>query len=205
MRTMICSRVAGASSDLLNATSLPTCFCSSRRQSCSESSAPPWNGSMISHCGRVADLRAAHEEMSGKVDAVHLQTGAPRHFHVDDRQRDRDAGAAVEHFVQAAVARILVLVPVADELQRLEQIVVQRPDAGRRRGVAGRGAVLLDGAAAPPRPSHRAWPDTAPGSRRGYSMRAMTQRRLGEAGPGSVRRGDQRASEIFLHVMTSSR
>src|SRR5688572_12962500 len=47
MRTMICSRVAGASSDLLKATSLPTCFCRSSRHLCSESSAPAWNGSMI--------------------------------------------------------------------------------------------------------------------------------------------------------------
>ena len=62
----------------------------------------------------------------GKLTPFDGQPGAPRHFHVEQRQRDRDAGAPIEHFVQEAVARILVVHLVADEAHLAEQILVQR-------------------------------------------------------------------------------
>ena len=70
--------------------------------------------------------RAAEQEVAGEVDALDGQPGAPRHLHVDQRQRDRDPGAPIEHLVEEAVARILVVHLVADEAQLAEQIVVQR-------------------------------------------------------------------------------
>ena len=66
------------------------------------------------------------QEVAGEVDALHRQPGAPRHLHVDQRQRDRDPGAALEHLVEEAVARILVVHLVADEAHLAEKILVQR-------------------------------------------------------------------------------
>jgi hypothetical protein len=70
--------------------------------------------------------------MPRHVHAFDFHAGAPRHFHVDERKGDRDAGAAVEHLVEKAVARILELDVVADEAQFLEQILVERAQSGER-------------------------------------------------------------------------
>ena len=73
--------------------------------------------------------------MTGEVDAFDLKPGAPRDLHVEERQRDRNAGPAVEHLVEKAVARILVRGFVAGETELAEQIVVQRQDAGVAIGI----------------------------------------------------------------------
>ena len=91
-------------------------------------------------------LRAAHEEVAGEIDAVHLQPGTPRDLHVDDRERQRDAGPTFEHLVEAAVSRILVLVAIARETELVEEVFVERLDAALRRHVAARRRVALDDA-----------------------------------------------------------
>ena len=55
------------------------------------------------------------EEMARKADPEQDETEAARHLDVDHRQRDRDAGAALEHLVEEAVAPIVVVVLVAAE------------------------------------------------------------------------------------------
>ena len=90
--------------------------------------------------------------MPGEVDAFDVQAGAPRHLHVDQRQRDRNPRAAIEHFVQEAVARVFVVHFVADEAHLAEQIPVQRHHLrvsigiDIRRRVAGRGRRVGDAA-----------------------------------------------------------
>ena len=127
MRTTICWRVAVASSVGSNAASSPRCWRSSCRQSTSESSAPPWNGSTIRSSS--ARLRGrAHEEVAGEVHAFEPQAGAAPDLEIDHRQTDRDAGPAIEDFVQEAVARIVVVLAVAAEAKLLEEIGVQRRD-----------------------------------------------------------------------------
>ena len=67
-----------------------------------------------SEYGALAAGRAAQEKVAGKVDALHVEPGAAGDLDVEQRERDRNAGAPVEHLVQAAVPRILVVRPVAD-------------------------------------------------------------------------------------------
>ena len=73
--------------------------------------------------------RTSQQEVSWEIDALYVQARAPRHFHVEQRQRNRDAGAALQHLVEEAVAGILVLVLVADEVQLVEQVFVERHHA----------------------------------------------------------------------------
>ena len=75
---------------------------------------------------------APHEKMTGEIDAFHMKSGAPRDLHVQERQRDRDAGPPVENLVQEAVARIFVPDFVAHEPELFEQVVVE----GHHSGVA---------------------------------------------------------------------
>src|SRR4026207_1261853 len=91
-------------------------------------------------------LRAAHEEVTGEIDAVHLQPGPPSDLHVDDRQRQRNAGSTLENLVEAAVSRILVFVAIARETEFSEEVFVERLDAALRRHVAARRRVTLDDA-----------------------------------------------------------
>src|SRR4051812_16906632 len=69
---------------------------------------------------------AADQEMPGEVDALDIEPGPARDLHVDDSQRDRNAGAAIEHLVQEAVTGIAVVAAVAGELQLLEQEAIER-------------------------------------------------------------------------------
>jgi len=68
----------------------------------------------------AAPFHPLHEEMSGEADPHHRQAQARGDFGVDEAQRDRDAGVAVEHFVEKAVARILVALRVAREAELAE-------------------------------------------------------------------------------------
>ena len=67
--------------------------------------------------------------MSGKVDALHVQLGAAGDFHVQHRERNRNTGPPIEHLVQKAVPRVLVVDVVADKVQLLEQVLVERHHA----------------------------------------------------------------------------
>ena len=66
--------------------------------------------------------------MTGKVDAGHPQAGPARDLEVDHREGDRDAGAAIEHLVQEAVARIVVLLAVAGEPLLVVEVLVEHAD-----------------------------------------------------------------------------
>src|SRR5206468_11391671 len=61
----------------------------------------------------------ANEEMAGKVDPLEPDTGSAPDLDVDDGEADWNPGTAVEHFVQEAVARVVVVVAVAAESQLL--------------------------------------------------------------------------------------
>ena len=78
---------------------------------------------------QAAAGRTAQEKMTGEVDALDVEPRAPRDFHIQQRERNRDPGSAVEHLVEKAVAGILVLNLVADEAQLLEQVFVEHHDA----------------------------------------------------------------------------
>jgi hypothetical protein len=72
--------------------------------------------------------RTAHEEVAREIDTFGLDAGPTGDFHVDERERDRDAGTAIEHLIEEGIARVLVVGRVADEALFPEQVVVQRLD-----------------------------------------------------------------------------
>ena len=83
-------------------------------------------------------LQRAHQEVTGKVHPLHAHAGAPAHLDVDQRQRDGDARLLVEHLVEAAVPRVVVVLAVAGEPQLVEQVLVERIDPRTERGVEAR-------------------------------------------------------------------
>src|SRR5205085_7259239 len=62
------------------------------------------------------------EEVAGKADALDVEPAAPAHLHVDDAERERDAGAPVEDLVEEAVARVVVVVVIAAEAELVEEV-----------------------------------------------------------------------------------
>jgi hypothetical protein len=64
--------------------------------------------------------------MPGKRHSVERHAEPARDFHLHHRQRDRIAEPALEHFVDVAVARVVVLVVVAGVTKFLEQMAVDR-------------------------------------------------------------------------------
>ena len=70
--------------------------------------------------------RRAQEEVSREVHARHAEAGASGDLEVYDRQADRNAGAAIEHFVQEAVARIVVPIAVSAEPLLVVEVFVER-------------------------------------------------------------------------------
>jgi hypothetical protein len=72
-----------------------------------------------------------HDEMPGQSHAHGLEPGPGRDRYVHDRESDRDAEPAVDHIVEQAVARIVVVLGVAPEAYFLEQEL----GYGRRRVV----------------------------------------------------------------------
>ena len=143
--------------------------------------------------GESGRRAAPQQKVPGEVDAFDVHARPPRDFHVDERQRDRNAGPPIEHLVQEAVARILVLDVVADEPLFVEQVLVERRDARERLGIdARRGTSRRD--RAPPRPAapprgraRRADRDTGPASSFGYVDARDHQRRDREIGIGAER------------------
>ena len=78
---------------------------------------------------RAARAPAAEQEVPREVDPLHLDAGSPRHFHVDQCERDGNAGSPIQHFVEEAVSRVVVVRIVADEVLVLEEELVQGRDA----------------------------------------------------------------------------
>ena len=66
--------------------------------------------------------------MPGKRDALERQADAPTDLHVENRKGDRDAGLALDHLVEVAVARVVILVGIAAVAEIVEQELVQRHD-----------------------------------------------------------------------------
>jgi len=60
--------------------------------------------------------------------ALDRQPEPPPDLEVDDRQRDRNAGPALQDLVQVAVARVVVRAGVPGEAQLGEQVMVDRRD-----------------------------------------------------------------------------
>ena len=77
--------------------------------------------------------RQAHEEMAGERHALQRNAEPPRQFHLHDGERNRIAQAAIEHVVQVAVTRIVIVLIVAAETEFVEEEVVERTQlCGRR-------------------------------------------------------------------------
>src|SRR6266699_1382447 len=84
-----------------------------------------------------------HTEMAGQADPLDLQAHPAADLHDQDREGDRDTELAIEDVVEAAVARVVVVVGIAAEARFVEQEVTQSleraaPIAELRRGRAGR-------------------------------------------------------------------
>src|SRR6184192_2084176 len=93
---------------------------------------------------RPAASRNAHQKMSGKAHPLDRQPEAAGHLDEDHRKGDRDAGAAVQDVVQEAVARVVIVLGVAAEPARAEEMIAdgQRDVLGRHPGAdAGAGGV----------------------------------------------------------------
>ncbi len=76
--------------------------------------------------------RGTHEEVPGKIHPFELHAGAPADLEIHDRQADRNSDPAVEHFVEEAVARIVVVLAVAAEAELFVEIRIQRGDRRAR-------------------------------------------------------------------------
>ena len=149
----------------------------------------------------VAVRQAADQEMPWEVHALHGQPRPARDVDEHQRQRDRDARATRQHVVQQAVARVVVLLVVADEAKLPVDELGDDPQArppGRRAAkadleVVARGRAHLLKLAQKRRrdraPGTRRAPSarrSAAGCRRGWSPRART-RRPGVPSPGAPR------------------
>ena len=83
--------------------------------------------------------------MAREGHAFERQPDAPADLQVQNRQRDGNAGASVQHLVEEAVARIVVLLFVAAETEFAEEIVVEPADDGKRIVVLRQAAAGLAG------------------------------------------------------------
>ena len=72
------------------------------------------------------------EEMRRERDGHQRQPEPPADLQIDDRERDRYAGPALDHLVQVAVARVEVIVPVPPEALDLEELPVEHREALRQ-------------------------------------------------------------------------
>ena len=84
--------------------------------------------------------------MPREVHAFNLDPRPAGHLDVDDRQRDGDAGPALEHLVEEAIPQVVVIGGVASEPLVFEQIVVETvqrtPGGGSTGGVQASRHVL---------------------------------------------------------------
>ena len=74
----------------------------------------------------------AHNEVPGQADAVDRQSGAAAYVEINDGEGNRDADLALQHLVQKAVARVVVVPEVAAQPVFLEETGIEaRNDAVR--------------------------------------------------------------------------
>ena len=136
------------------------------------------------HQHRAAPAFRPHEEVPGQPHADDLEARPPRHLHVDHGERDGDAGAPVDHVVQEAVARVVVVLDVA-----AEALLARR---GRRSGTRSRAPGPARQPPARPRgPSRRASPGSArrrgPGTRPEAMSSDASARSTASSGPDTRR------------------
>src|SRR5947199_382170 len=72
----------------------------------------------------AGDARA-RDEVPGQADTLHLEPEAAPDLDQDQRERDGDAEAAIEHLVEVAVPGVVVLLRVPREALLLEEILPQ--------------------------------------------------------------------------------
>ena len=85
--------------------------------------------------------RTPKQKVPREVDAFDVEARPPGDFHVEQGERDGNPRATIEHLVQEAVARIFVLLLVADEAHLVEQVVVQCHHLGVTVGIHIRGRI----------------------------------------------------------------
>ena len=78
----------------------------------------------VEHEQTVVD-RQADQEMTREGHALQRQADAAGEIKFQDRECDRVAGAALDHFVEVAVARVVVVLLVAGIALFLEQQAMQ--------------------------------------------------------------------------------
>src|SRR5437867_4238069 len=84
---------------------------------------------------RPAPRGASQQEVAREIDALDVESRAPREFHVDEGQRDRNPRAPLEYFVQETVPWIFVMPVVADEAELAEEVIVERHHAREPLGI----------------------------------------------------------------------
>ena len=94
-------------------------------QSFSVRSVPPWNGSTSRGCD---GSRTRTTKWPGRPTPSTSSPARRATSMKTVRQGDRDAGAAIDHVVEVAVAGVVVLLDVAAEALLLEQVAVERHD-----------------------------------------------------------------------------
>ena len=86
-----------------------------------------WDANHKNRGYKILRIARTQQEVTREIDAVHVQAGAPRHLEVDHGQADGDADAPVEHFVDEAVARVVVPFAVPRKSLFVVQVLVERP------------------------------------------------------------------------------
>src|SRR5581483_2654588 len=64
---------------------------------------------------------AAYHEMKRHADAIDVQAQAFANLHIDQRKRQRNAQTSLQHAIEKAILRIVVVDPIAPETLLLEQ------------------------------------------------------------------------------------
>src|SRR5207245_1266835 len=72
-----------------------------------------------------------NEKVPGEVHAFEAESRAAPDLEIDGGQADRNAEPAIEHFIQEAVARVVVVLAIAAESELFVQVRVERRDVRR--------------------------------------------------------------------------
>ena len=86
-----------------------------------------------------------NQEMTGETDAFNGETNALPHFHVENRQRNRQAALALNDLIQEAILGIVVIVAIAAKTMLLEQDVIKRGERTENIAIGARALADLDG------------------------------------------------------------
>ena len=73
-----------------------------------------------------------HEKVTWKRNTLERNAQPAADVAIDDRERDRNAGAPLQHIVQTTVARIVVIRCIRGKTQFTKKVPVQFPDPARK-------------------------------------------------------------------------